>query len=92
MPICSRLHAKLVGAFAEFKRAMIRERTSAGLAAARAERCIGGSRKKLAVAKCTEIAESVVSGRISGAGMAWLYGVSRPTVSRIVAAHLANRA
>jgi DNA invertase Pin-like site-specific DNA recombinase len=69
---------------------MIRERTSAGLAAARAEGRIGGRRKKLDTAKRTEIAESVVSGRKSGADMARLYGVSPPTVSRIVAAHLAN--
>ena len=34
-----------------------------------------------------EIAESVTSGRKSGAEMARLYGVSEPTVSRIVAAH-----
>ena len=38
---------QMVGAFAEFERAMIRERTSAGLAAARAEGRIGGRRKKL---------------------------------------------
>jgi hypothetical protein len=35
---------------------------------------------------------SVVSGRKSAADMARLYGVSQPTVSRIVAAHLAGRA
>ena len=34
-----------------------------------------------------EIAESVISGRKSGAEMARLYHVSEPTVSRIVAAH-----
>jgi len=71
-------------------RAMIRERTSAGLAAARAEGRIGGRRKKLDAAKRREIAESVVSGRKSGAEMARLYGVSQPTVSRIVAVNLAG--
>jgi DNA invertase Pin-like site-specific DNA recombinase len=64
---------------------LIRERTSAGLAAARAEGRIGGRQEKLAAAKQREIAESVVSGRKSGAEMARLYGVSQPTVSRIVA-------
>jgi DNA invertase Pin-like site-specific DNA recombinase len=63
----------MVGAFAEFERAMIRERTSAGLAAARAEGRIGGRRKKLDASKRREIAESVVSGRKSGAEMARLY-------------------
>lgn len=81
---------QMVGAFAEFERAMIRERTSAGLTAARAEGRIGGGRKKLDVAKRWEITESVVFGRKSGAGMARLYNISQPTVSRIVAAHLAN--
>src|SRR5476651_1906898 len=83
-----RMMMQMVASFAEFERAMIRERTSAGLAAARAEGRIGGRRKKLDTAKRTEIAESVVSGRKSGADMARLYGVSPPTVSRIVAAHL----
>jgi DNA invertase Pin-like site-specific DNA recombinase len=84
-----RMMMQMVGAFAEFERAMIRERTSAGLAAARAEGRIGGRRKKLDVVKRREIAESVVSGRKSGADMARLYNISQPTVSRIVAQHLA---
>ena len=58
-----RMMMQMVGAFAEFERAMIRERTSAGLAAARAEGRIGGRRKKLDAAKRREIAESVLSGR-----------------------------
>ena len=72
---------QMVGAFAEFERAMIRERTFAGLAAARAAGRIGGRRQKLDGAKRREIAESVVSGRKSGAEMARLYGVSQPTVT-----------
>ena len=71
-----RMMMQMVGAFAEFERAMIRERTSAGLAAARAEGRIGGRRKKLDAAKRREIAESVVTGRKSGADMARLYNVS----------------
>jgi len=82
-----RMMLQMVGAFAEFERAMIRERTSAGLAAARAAGRIGGRRKKLDPAKRREIAESVISGRKTGAEMARLYNVSAPTVSRIVAAH-----
>jgi DNA invertase Pin-like site-specific DNA recombinase len=82
-----RMMMQMVGAFAEFERAMIRERTSAGLAAARVEGRIGGRRKKLDAAKRREIAESVITGRKSGADMARLYNVSPPTVSRIVAQH-----
>ena len=78
---------QMVGSFAEFERTMIRERTSAGVAQARAEGRIGGRRRKLADKQCRDIAESVVYGLKSGADMARLYGVSQPTVSRIVAAY-----
>jgi DNA invertase Pin-like site-specific DNA recombinase len=57
-----RMMMQMAGSFAEFERAMIRERTSAALAAARAEGRIGGRRKKLDPAKRREIAESVISG------------------------------
>jgi DNA invertase Pin-like site-specific DNA recombinase len=84
-----RMMMQMVGAFAEFERAMIRERTSAGLAAARAEGRIGGRRKKLDENKPREIAEAAMSGRRTAAQMARMFGVSAPTVSRIVAAHVA---
>jgi DNA invertase Pin-like site-specific DNA recombinase len=87
-----RMMMQMVGAFAEFERAMIRERTSAGLAAARAEGRIGGRRKKLDNAKRREIAEAVVSGRKTAAQMARIFGVSPPTVSRIVATYLSGQA
>ena len=82
-----RMMMQMIGSFAEFERAMIRERTSAGIAAARAEGRVGGRRKKLDAAKRREIAESVITGRKSGTEMARLYNISQPTVSRIVAQH-----
>ena len=82
-----RMMIQMIGSFAEFERAMIRERTSAGLAQARIEGRIGGRRRKLDVKKRLEIAESVISGRRSGAEMARLYDVSEPTISRIVSEH-----
>lgn len=85
-----RMMMQMVGSFAEFERAMIRERTTNGLAQARAEGRIGGRRKKLDPKKRREIAESVLSGRKSGAEMARLYDISEPTVSRIVAEHRQN--
>jgi DNA invertase Pin-like site-specific DNA recombinase len=39
-----RMMMQMIGSFAEFERAMIRERTSAGIAAARAEGRISGRR------------------------------------------------
>jgi DNA invertase Pin-like site-specific DNA recombinase len=80
-----RMMMQMVGSFAEFERAMIRERTKAGLDQARAEGRVGGRRPKLNAKQRAEIAESVISGRKSAAEMARIFGVSQPTVSRIVA-------
>jgi DNA invertase Pin-like site-specific DNA recombinase len=85
-----RMMMQMVGSFAEFERAMVRERTSAGIAVARAEGRVGGRRRKLDAVKRREIAESVITGRKSGADMARLYNISQPTVSRIVAQHRAS--
>jgi DNA invertase Pin-like site-specific DNA recombinase len=79
-----RMMMQMVGAFAEFERAMIRERTRAGLDAARKEGRIGGRRPKLRADQRRDIAENILSGRRTGAQMARLYGVSPATVSRIV--------
>ncbi|WP_427023299.1 recombinase family protein [Aureimonas ureilytica] len=81
-----RMLMHMVAAFAEFERGLIRERTSAGLRQARAEGRVGGRRPKLDVRQREEIVESVLSGRRTAADMARLYGVSQPTVSRIVSA------
>jgi len=87
-----RMMMQMVGSFAEFEREMIRERTSAGLAQARAEGRVGGRRRKLGDKQRAEIADSVISGRKSAAEMARLYRVSQPTVSRIVAEYRQSRA
>ena len=81
-----RMMMQMVGSFAEFERAMIRERTKAGLDQSRAEGRVGGRRPKLNSKQRAEIADSVMSGRKSAAEMARIFGVSQPTVSRIVAA------
>lgn len=81
-----RMMMQMVGSFAEFERAMIRERTSAGLAQARAEGRVGGRRPKLTKQQRIDVVENVSSGRKTGAQMARLYNVSEPTISRILAA------
>jgi DNA invertase Pin-like site-specific DNA recombinase len=86
-----RMMMQMVGAFAEFERAMIRERTRAGLAAARSEGRVGGRRPKLRADQRRDIAENILSGRRTGAQMARLYGVSPATVSRIVNAAQATQ-
>ena len=81
-----RMMMQMVGSFAEFERAMIRERTSAGLAQARIEGRVGGRRSKLTPAQKADVADNVIENRKSAAQMARLYKVSEPTISRIVAA------
>ena len=82
-----RMMMQMVGSFAEFERAMIRERTNAGLAAARQEGRIGGRRPKLNKDQRQDIIDNIISDRRSGAQMARLYNVSEATVSRIVSQH-----
>lgn len=86
-----RMLMQMLGSFAEYERAMVKERTAAGLAAARAEGRVGGRRPKLTPAQRADVAENVLSGRRTAAQMARLYAVSEPTVSRILAAHRASR-
>ena len=80
-----RMLMQMLGSFAEYERAMVKERTAAGLAAARAEGRVGGRRPKLTTAQRADIAENVLSGRRTAAQMARLHGISQPTISRIVA-------
>jgi DNA invertase Pin-like site-specific DNA recombinase len=82
-----RMLMQMLGSFAEYERAMVKERTTAGLAAARAEGRVGGRRPKLTPAQRADIAENVLSGRRTAAQMARLYAVSPPTISRILATY-----
>ena len=77
-----RMLMQMLGSFAEYERAMVKERTAAGLAAARAEGRVGGRRPKLTPQQRADIAENVLSGRRTAAQMARLYAISQPTVSR----------
>lgn len=81
-----RMMMQMLGSFAEYERAMVKERTRAGLAAARAEGRVGGRRPKLTAQQRADIVENIRSGRRTAAQMARLYAVSQPTVSRILAA------
>lgn len=80
-----RMMMSMLGAFAEFERAMIRERTKAGLEAARAQGRVGGRPRKLDQGQRDDIADNVLGGRRTAAEMARLYHVDRSTISRIVA-------
>ncbi|TDH63308.1 recombinase family protein [Dankookia rubra] len=80
-----RMMMQMVGAFAEFERAMVRERTRAGLAAAAIHGRRGGRRPKLTVAQRDLVARLVLNGERTGSEAARLFGVNPATVSRIVA-------
>lgn len=80
-----RMMMQMVGTFAEFERAMIRERTRAGLDAAAAQGRKGGRKAKLNAEQKADIADNVLSGRKTGADLARLYKVSQATVTRVVA-------
>ena len=76
---------QMVGAFAEFERAMLRERTKEGLDAALREGPIGGRRPKLSPKQQTEIRKMVSSGDKTAADAARLFNVHPATISRLLA-------
>ena len=79
-----RMMMQMVGAFAEFERAMLRERTKAGLEAARRDGRIGGRRPKLTPQQQVEIVRMVSRGSKTAADAARLFGVHPATVSRLL--------
>jgi len=79
-----RMMMQMVGAFAEFERAMLRERTKAGLESARREGRIGGRPPKLSPQQRIEISRMVARGNKTAADAARLFGVHPATISRLV--------
>src|SRR5215208_4652068 len=78
-----RLVFHMFGALAEFERDLIRERTQAGLAAARARGRLGGRPKKLADAKQLELARALYDGgQTNIATICATLGISRATLYR----------
>jgi DNA invertase Pin-like site-specific DNA recombinase len=84
-----RMMMQMVGAFAEFERAMLKERTLAGLDAARKEGRIGGRPPKLKAKQRLEIVRLVTRGKKTAADAARLFGVHPATVSRLLRKKLA---
>jgi DNA invertase Pin-like site-specific DNA recombinase len=79
-----RMMMQIVGSFAEFERAMLRERTRHGLNAARQEGRIGGRRPKLKPHQEQEIVRLVSSGQKTAADTARLFSVHPATISRLL--------
>ena len=80
-----RMMMQMVGAFAEFERAMLRERTKVGLDAARQEGRIGGRRPKLSSRQQAEIRRMVSKGDKTAADAARLFKIHPATVCRLLA-------
>ena len=78
-----RMMMQMLGAFAEFERAMVRERTQAGLRSARAQGRRGGRQPKLSPQQQAEVLAMLNAGR-SAADLARLFRVHRATISRVV--------
>jgi len=79
-----RMLMQIVGTFAEFERAMLRERTLNGLNAARQQGRVGGRHPKLSPHQQQEIVHLVHSGQKTAAESARLFNVHPATVSRLL--------
>ncbi|CUX03906.1 recombinase family protein [Rhizobium pusense] len=80
-----RMMMKMLGAFAEFERAMVRERTRAGLNSAREQGRVGGRPPKFNDEQRAEIIDMLEAGR-KPADVARLFRVHRATIARLTAA------
>jgi len=80
-----RLQAQLIGAFAEFERSLIRERTAAGLEAARGRGVQLGRPTSLSPEQVKHIRRQVESGAWTKAEAARVFGVHRSTIGRALA-------
>src|SRR4051794_25529965 len=69
---------QMLGSFAEFERAMVRERTRVGLRAAAARGRKGGRQPKLTPEQKAEILDGLGSGRKSAADLARLFWCTAP--------------
>jgi DNA invertase Pin-like site-specific DNA recombinase len=77
-----RMMMQMLGAFAEFERAMLRERTRAGLQSAQAQGRRGGRKPRFSEAQKAEILTMLTAGR-AASDIARLFGVHRATISRL---------
>jgi DNA invertase Pin-like site-specific DNA recombinase len=85
-----RMMVQMLGAFAEFERSMVRERTRLGLRAARERGRVGGRKPQLKPNQRAEIIGMVKSGSKSAAEAARLFNLHRSTISRLLAVERLN--
>jgi DNA invertase Pin-like site-specific DNA recombinase len=74
----------MLGSFAEFERSMVRERTRAGLAAARDRGARLGRPAKLSLHQQQEVIKAVREGSKTAADAARLFGLHRSNITRLL--------
>ena len=79
-----RMMMQMVGAFAEFERAMLGQRSRVGLEVARKAGRVGGRRPKLKDHQQLEIKHLVSTGQTTPADAARMFNVHPATVSRLI--------
>lgn len=79
-----RMMMQIIGSFAEFERAILRERTKRGLEVARKNGRFGGRKPKLSKEQHTEIINMVLYNNKSCAEVGKIYNVNRSTIYRII--------
>jgi DNA invertase Pin-like site-specific DNA recombinase len=87
-----RMMLQMLGAFAEFERSMVRERTRLGLLAARERGRVGGRLPKLTAHQRAEAIKMVNSGDKTASEVARLFSVHRSSISRLMAQARLQRA
>jgi DNA invertase Pin-like site-specific DNA recombinase len=80
-----RMVMQMLGSFAEFERSMVRERTRAGLAAARDRGVKVGRPAKLSRHQQEEVIRAVRDGSKTAADAARLFGLHRSNITRLLA-------
>jgi DNA invertase Pin-like site-specific DNA recombinase len=79
-----KLFFTMVAAFAEFEHSIMVSRTKDGLAAARARGRVGGRKSKLSPAQVERLVEMYKAKDIAVQDIARMFGISRPTVYRLI--------
>jgi DNA invertase Pin-like site-specific DNA recombinase len=80
-----RMMMQMLGSFTEFERSLVRERTRAGLAAARDRGAKVGRAAKLSAHQQQEIIRTVRDGSKTAADAARLFGLQRSSITRLLA-------
>jgi DNA invertase Pin-like site-specific DNA recombinase len=80
----SNLLLSVMGAFAEFERALILERQREGIALAKAEGKYKGRKRTLTPAQVTDLCTRAASGEVSKTALAEEFGISRETLYQYI--------